>query len=80
MYHLMSLHICSKMMKISLTVESFRTDTIFILNIPKENNSEKKMVELWFLFSADCPMKLYICSKFHESIDDHFKVIEWTRF
>ena len=28
-------------MKISLTVQSFRTDTIFILNIPKKNNSEK---------------------------------------
>ena len=28
-------------MKISMTVQSFRTDTIFILNIPKENNSEK---------------------------------------
>ena len=33
--------ICSKIMKISLTVQSFRTDTICILNIPKENNSEK---------------------------------------
>ena len=62
----------------SLTVQSFRTDTIFILNIPKENNYEKKkMVELWF-FSAYCPMKLYICSKFHENIDDHFKVIEYN--
>ena len=28
-------------MKISLTVQSFRNDTVFILNIPKENNSEK---------------------------------------
>ena len=37
----MLLHICSKIMKVSLTVQSFRTDTIFILNIPKENNSEK---------------------------------------
>ena len=37
----MLLHICSKIMKISLTVQSFGTDTIFILNIPKENNSEK---------------------------------------
>ena len=37
----MLLHICLKIMKISLTVKSFRTDTIFILNIPKENNSEK---------------------------------------
>ena len=27
-------------MKISFTVQSFRTDTIFILNIPKENNSK----------------------------------------
>ena len=39
----MLLHICSKIMKISLTVQSFRTDKIFIPNIPKENNSEKKM-------------------------------------
>ena len=51
-----------------LTVKSFSTDTIFILYISKENNSEKKMVE--FLFSAYCPVKLYICSKFHENIDD----------
>ena len=71
----MLLHICS----ITLTVQSFRTDAIFILNIPKENNSEK-MVELWFLFSSYCPMKLYICSKFHENIDARFKVIEWKRF
>ena len=66
-------------MKISLTVQSFRTDTLSILNIPKENNSEKKMMELWFLFSAYCPMKLYFCSKFYENIDDHFKVIEWIQ-
>ena len=33
-------------MKISLTVQSFITDTIFILNIPKENHSEKEMVWL----------------------------------
>ena len=65
----MLLYICSKVMKFSLTVQSFRTDTIFILNIPKE-----KMVELWFLFSANCPMKFYICSKFHENIDDRFKL------
>ena len=28
--------------EISLTVQSFRTDTIFKLYIPKENNSAKK--------------------------------------
>ena len=38
----MLLHICSKATKISLTVQSFKNDTIFILNTPKENNSEKK--------------------------------------
>ena len=38
----MLLHICSKIMKISLTVQSFRSDTIFIPNIPEENNSETK--------------------------------------
>ena len=72
----MLLHICSKIMKLSLIVQSFRTDTICILNIPKENNSEKKIVELCFFFSAYCPMKLYICSKLHENMNDHFKVIE----
>ena len=75
----MLLHICSKIMKISLTVQSFRTDTIFILNIPRENHSEK-MLELWFLFSAYCQVKLYICSTFHENIKDRFKVLEWIRF
>ena len=39
-YHLMLFHICSKIMKIFWTVQSFSTDTIFILNIPRENNSE----------------------------------------
>ena len=38
------------------------------------------MVELWFLFSTYCLMKLYICSKFHENIDNQFKVIEWIQF
>ena len=75
----MLLHISSKIMKVSLTLQSFRTDTIFILNIPKENNSEK-MVEIYFLFYAYCPMKLYICSKFHKNINHRQKVIEWVRF
>ena len=75
----MLLHICSKIMKISLKVQSFRTDRIFILYTPKENNSEK-LVELWFLFPACCPVKLFICSKFQENIDDRFKVIEWIEF
>ena len=37
----MLLYICSKITKISLTVQNFRNDIIFILNVPKENNSEK---------------------------------------
>ena len=37
----MLLRICSKIMKISSTIRSFRTDTIFILNITEENNSGK---------------------------------------
>ena len=76
----MLFHIYSKIMKSSLTVESFRTDTIFILNIPIKNNSAKEKVEFWFLFSTYYPMKLYICSQFHENTDDHFKVIGWIRF
>ena len=39
----MSLHICSKIMKFFSTVQSFRTDLSFILNIPKENNSKKML-------------------------------------
>ena len=75
----MLLHICSKIMEVSLTVQSFRTDTIFILNIPEENNSEKN-VGVMVLFSAYFLIKLYICSNFHENIDDRFKVIKWIRF
>ena len=58
-YHLMLHHICSKIMKISLTVQSFRTDTIFILNIPKENNSEKKIGGV---------MVLVLCILFDEAL------------
>ena len=36
------LHIFSNIMKISLTVQNFRTDTIFILNIPEESKKKKK--------------------------------------
>ena len=50
-------YIGSKFMKISLTVESFRTYLVFLLNITNQNNSENKMVELWFLSSAHCMMK-----------------------
>ena len=45
----MLLHIYSKIKKISLIVPSFRNDTIFILNIPKENNSEKKNGDVMIL-------------------------------
>ena len=71
---------CSKFMKISLSVQGFRTHTVSILNIANQNKYEKKMVKLWFLSSAHCLIKLYICIKFHEIIDGRFKVIEWTRF
>ena len=54
-----------------------RTDTIFILNTTMENISEKKIrMELCLFFSAHCIMKLYACTKFHENIDDRFKVTE----
>ena len=36
----MLLQISLKILKIPLTVQSFRADTIFILKIPKENKSE----------------------------------------
>ena len=53
---------------------------IFILNNTNENNSKKMKVELWFLFSAHCLIKLYICNKFHENILHCIKLTEWTRF
>ena len=64
---LVLLHICSNIMNIFSTVQIFRNDTISILNILKENNSEKNGG--LFLFSAYCPMKFYIFSKFHENVD-----------
>ena len=55
-------------MKISLKVHSFRTDTIFILNIPNKNNSEKKKWWVMVLVLCILSARLYICSKFHENI------------
>ena len=52
----MLLHICLKIMKVSLTVQNFRTDTIFKLYIPKENNSAKNgevMVLVLCLLSSE---------------------------
>ena len=63
-------------MKISLTVQIFRTDTIFILSFPKENNSGKMMVLVLCILSYEA---LYLF-QVHENIDDSFKVIEWIRF
>ena len=86
----MMLYICSKYYEnifffslsfFYLLFQSFRIYTIFILNITKENNSEKKIkMKLRFLFAAHCLIKFYICTKFHETILDGFKVIERTRF
>ena len=67
----MLIYICSKIMNISVTVQSFRTDTIFIINILKENNSEKNGGILVLVL---CPMKFYICSTIHENNDDRFKL------
>ena len=64
-------------MKISLTVQSFRNDTMFILNIPiilKQKGGDMVLV------LCKLPMKLNICTKFRENVDDRFKVIEWIRF
>ena len=46
-------HIYSKIMKISLTVQSFRTNTIFILNIPKENSEKGGVMILVFCILSD---------------------------
>ena len=76
----MLLHICSNIMKFSFIVQSFRTDTIFILHIPKENNSEKKMVGY-----GSCSLHIVqwysiFVPSFIKISTDHFKVIEWIRF
>lgn len=53
----------------------FRIDTIYVLNITTEKNSEKK----WMYGS--CPLiKFYICTKFGENNLDGFKATEWTPF
>ena len=76
----MLLHICSKIMKISLTVQSFRTDTIFILNIPKENNSENKNCGVMVLVLCILSDEVLYLFQVSLNIDDRFKVIEWIRF
>ena len=35
---------------------------------------------IWFLFSANCLIVLYICTKFHENISKGFRVTELTQF
>ena len=59
-YHLILLHICSKIMKVSLAVQSFKTDTIFILNIPKENNSDKNGGVMVFVLCILSEEALYL--------------------
>ena len=54
--HLILLHTCSKTMKVSLTVQSFRTDTIFILN--SEKNGGVLVLVLCILFSFILKAKL----------------------
>ena len=71
--------VASKIMEISLTVQSFRTDTIFILNIPQKNNSEKNgrvMVLVLCIFSDEA----FYLFKCYENTDDCFKIIEWIQF
>ena len=48
---------------------------IFII---KGHNSQKILVELWFLSSAHPLMVIYICTKFHENILKGFNVMECT--
>ena len=75
----MLLHICSKIMKVSLTVQSFRLDTIFILNIPKENNSENNsgiMLLVLCILSNEALYLFKVSFKCH----DRFKVIDGIRF
>ena len=37
-------------------------------------------MELWYLFSAYCPMLLYVCIKFHENISKGLRAIEGLLF
>ena len=39
-----------------------------------------RIKSIWFLFSANCLIMLYICTKFHENISKGFKVTELTQF
>ena len=47
---------------------------------PNYRHGGIKIMELWFLFSAHCLTNLYICTMFHENIDDRFKVMVDTIF
>ena len=69
-YHLMMVYIFSKIMKVSLTVQCFRTDTIFILNIPKENNSEKR--KWWSYFP--CFLHIIRGSFIHVFVPNFMKI------
>ena len=40
---------------------------IFTLKITNLHTSVKNVLELWFLISAHCLTKLYICTKFHNN-------------
>ena len=70
----MLLTICSTIIKNSSTVQSVRTDIIFILP------GTPLQVELLFLFSAHRLMVVYICTKFHENILGGIEFKERTRF
>ena len=35
---------------------------------------------IWFLFSANCLIMLYICTQFHENVSKGFRVTQLTQF
>ena len=56
----MTLYICSNFKKISLTVHCFRTDTIFLLNITNQNNSDKNGGVMVLVLYTLCDEAFYL--------------------
>ena len=55
-------------------------DTVSLFKFSKGHNPFKHLGGEKFLFSAHCPMGLYICTKLCENISADVSVIEWLQF
>ena len=78
-YNLMMLYICKKFrVNIWNGFKVIKSKYNFHINNCKGTVFGKKYMELQFLFSANCLVMFYICTKFCENIFNRFKVMERT--